>query len=78
MDWTRAACQNKDPELFFPIGTEGAAAEQIAAAKFVCNTCPIQAACLVWALDTGQVDGIWGGASEEDRLKMRQPLPISA
>lgn len=83
MDWTLAACQGHDPELFFPIGTEGAAAEQTQAAKFVCGTCPIRTACLRWALATGQDAGVWGGASEDERRVMRrvrqdQPLPLSA
>lgn len=84
MDWTLAACQTHDPELFFPVGDSGPAAEQITAAKFVCAGCPIQARCLVWALDTGQEFGVWGGASEDERRAMRrptadrQPLPISA
>lgn len=85
MDWTRAACRTHDPELFFPIGTEGAAAEQITAAKYICGTCPLQAACLTWALDTGQDHGVWGGTTEDERRDLRRGrltgrplLPISA
>jgi WhiB family redox-sensing transcriptional regulator len=84
MDWTFAACRGVDPELFFPIGTEGPAVEQITAAKFVCGTCPIRSACLTWALDTGQEHGVWGGTTEDERRSMRrtgrrvEPLPLSA
>lgn len=84
MDWDRAACRDHDPELFFPVGTEGPAAEQLTAAKYICGTCPLQTACLRWALDTGQEAGVWGGTSEEDRRGMRrariagQPLRVDA
>lgn len=84
MDWSLAACLDHDPELWFPVGTEGAAAEQITAAKFVCAGCPIRSACLAWALDTGQEHGVWGGKSEDERRAMRrtgrrvEPLPLSA
>jgi WhiB family redox-sensing transcriptional regulator len=72
MDWTHAACRGHDPELFFPVGTEGPADDQLAAAQAVCATCPIRAACLRWALDTGQQAGVWGGASEDDRRALRR------
>lgn len=84
MDWAQAACLDHDPELFFPVGTSGPAVEQIAAAKFICGTCPIRSACLTWALDTGQEAGVWGGATEDERRTMRrpgrrvEPLPLSA
>jgi hypothetical protein len=36
-------------------------------ASRVCQLCPVQTPCLRWALDTGQVSGIWGGTTEEER-----------
>jgi WhiB family redox-sensing transcriptional regulator len=64
-------------ELFFPPsdipgGTQRAAAK----AKAMCRTCPIQAACLEYALDAqgsaGRwVDGVWGGTSAKDRDRIR-------
>src|SRR6478752_1753507 len=41
-----ALCRDTDPELFFPIGTTGAALVQIEQARAVCRQCPVQAACL--------------------------------
>ena len=39
-DWrAKAACRDKDPELFFPVGNTGAAYQQIEEAKAVCRTC---------------------------------------
>ena len=52
-DWrAKAACRDKDPELFFPVGNTGAAYQQIEEAKAVCRTCKVIDACLKCALDT--------------------------
>lgn len=41
-DWrAKAACRDKDPELFFPVGNTGAAYNQIEEAKAVCRTCKV-------------------------------------
>ena len=64
-DWrAKAACRDKDPELFFPVGNTGAAYQQIEEAKAVCRTCKVIDACLKCALDTNQDYGVWGGLSE--------------
>ncbi|MEU2789932.1 WhiB family transcriptional regulator [Streptomyces sp. NPDC007100] len=68
--WQRAACLDEDPELFFPVGVTGPAAQQHADAKAVCHRCPVAAECLDWALETGQNYGIWGGTDEEERRKL--------
>jgi WhiB family transcriptional regulator, redox-sensing transcriptional regulator len=73
-----AACRGLDPEIFFPITTTtGASAatqleDQIEAAKSICRTCPVQIECLEYALTTNQEAGIWGGADEEERRKLRR------
>ena len=47
MDWrSRAACLDKDPELFFPVGNTGPALLQIEEAKSVCRRCPVMDTCL--------------------------------
>jgi WhiB family transcriptional regulator, redox-sensing transcriptional regulator len=73
----RARCRDKDPEFFFPIGTTGPAALQVAEAKAFCGPCPVRSECLTWALETGQAVGVWGGTSEEERraLKVRASGP---
>ncbi|MFE1520846.1 WhiB family transcriptional regulator [[Kitasatospora] papulosa] len=71
MDWRQqAVCQEENPELFFPIGNSGPALLDIAEAKAVCHRCPVTEQCLRWALDFGQVDGVWGGRSEGERRAM--------
>ncbi len=72
-DWrTFAACQDTDPDLFFPVGTTGPAIEQIEQAKAVCATCDAQEPCLEFAMSTNQDSGVWGGTSEEERRKLRR------
>jgi WhiB family redox-sensing transcriptional regulator len=62
-----AECAGVDPELFFPErGSDGAEA------KKVCATCPVAEQCLEHALVTGEKFGVWGGASERERRKMRR------
>jgi WhiB family redox-sensing transcriptional regulator len=36
------ACRDADPDLFFPIGTTGAALRQMEEAKRICRDCPVQ------------------------------------
>lgn len=68
----QAACRRTDADLFFPSGTTGDAVDQIEAAKVVCRSCPVQAACLRFSLETNQESGIWGGRDEDERRKLRQ------
>ena len=67
----QAACRSTHPELFFPSGSTGAVLGQIQAAKAICRSCPAQAPCLQFALETNQEAGIWGGTDEEERRQMR-------
>jgi WhiB family redox-sensing transcriptional regulator len=80
LDWDdsgwrdRAACRDSAPDLFFPVGSTGAALEEARAAKAVCGTCAVREQCLAFALETNQEAGIWGGASEEERRALRRHL----
>jgi WhiB family transcriptional regulator, redox-sensing transcriptional regulator len=68
----RGACRQADPELFFPVGPAGPAVRQVIRAKDVCARCPVRHPCLVYALETGQDFGVWGGATEDERRVMRR------
>ncbi|MFF7216652.1 WhiB family transcriptional regulator [Streptomyces sp. NPDC008238] len=73
MNWRyEAACQEEDPELFFPISDRGPGLAQIAEAKAVCLRCPVTARCLRWALAAGRLEGIWGGTTEEERRTIQR------
>jgi WhiB family redox-sensing transcriptional regulator len=73
-----AACRQADPELFFPIGSAGAALAEIRRAKAVCAGCPVRLPCLKFALTTGQEFGIWGGYDENERRLLRRKWRESA
>lgn len=62
---TRGACQSVDPELFFP-----APSESPEPAVEMCHTCPVQGSCLAWALDVGDLHGVWGGTTARERRAM--------
>jgi WhiB family redox-sensing transcriptional regulator len=67
--WKSAACQDADPELFFPVSAVGRSREDIARAKAVCASCLVRRPCLEFALATHQVHGVWGGMTEEERKR---------
>jgi len=72
-DWRAlAACREAEPDLFFPVGSTGAALRQIEAAKAVCRACPSLDPCLEFALRTGQDAGVWGATSEDERRAIRR------
>lgn len=72
-DWREsAACAREDLNLFFPISSVGAAAQQqVANAKAVCARCPVRQDCLEWSLDVGPEFGIFGGCTEVERRRLR-------
>lgn len=64
--WMRRGACRRDGQLtymFFPARGDH---KMIAAAKAVCATCPVQAACLEYALRTAQ-PGIWGNTTARER-----------
>ncbi|WP_435609663.1 WhiB family transcriptional regulator [Streptomyces sp. C10-9-1] len=74
----RAACENQDPDLFFPDGSTGPALLQIEQAKKICRTCPLMFECLRDALERGEEHGVWGGLSEDDRNSLRRSAAVTA
>jgi WhiB family redox-sensing transcriptional regulator len=74
-DWRlAAACRRADTELFFPVGTTGPAARQVARAKAICAACLVRTPCLDWAMKHYQHHGIWGGTAEQERRALRVAL----
>ena len=65
-DWqAHAACAGSNMDLFFP-----ERGESHAAAKAICDGCPVQHECLDYALTHDEVHGIWGGTSERERKRI--------
>jgi WhiB family redox-sensing transcriptional regulator len=69
-NWQQAACRDHNLELWFP-GKNGNGCE----AKRICRTCPLRAACLEDAINSGDTyagirGGIRGGKSAEDRRRI--------
>ncbi|MFI6299263.1 WhiB family transcriptional regulator [Nonomuraea sp. NPDC050790] len=68
LSWTvLGACLDGDPDLFFPLSWE----REPDAARRICQTCPVRRPCLAWAVETGEPDGMWGGATPAERRLLR-------
>jgi WhiB family redox-sensing transcriptional regulator len=66
----QAACASHgDPDLWFP---EHSQDERQQEALRVCAACPVRAACLAYVLSMPPQLGIWGGTTEEDRIRDRR------
>jgi len=64
---TSGLCAQVDPDLWFP--EKGGSTRE---AKALCARCPVRPECLAYALEHDERFGIWGGASEGDRRRMRR------
>jgi WhiB family redox-sensing transcriptional regulator len=72
-DWrSQGECLSADPDLFFPISATGSSGSQIAQAKAVCARCEVRQECMGFALDHGDMQGIWGGTTDDERRKLRR------
>lgn len=67
-----ANCRGLDPDLFFP--ERGASIKE---AQAVCQGCVVREECLEYALETKQLHGIWGGASERERRRIRRQRKLN-
>jgi WhiB family transcriptional regulator, redox-sensing transcriptional regulator len=64
----RAACKGHQPDLWYPDGMQGQNdAYRYAAARVVCDTCPVKAECLTHAIATDERHGMWGGLTPTER-----------
>lgn len=61
-----ASCRSFAPAFFFPRDGAG-----VTAAIRICSTCPVRTACLEYALEHAIDHGVWGGASERERRRIR-------
>lgn len=68
-------CAQIDPELWFPKERDNVTAS---VAREVCFSCRHRLACLDYALDTNEPDGIWGGKTPGQRQRMRRERRAAA
>lgn len=77
-DWQEhARCRGMDSAVFFsPSGEHGAkrrARED--RARAVCRRCPVIEACAWTAMSGPEPYGVWGGMSEDERIRLRRLRP---
>lgn len=66
---SNAACRGYDTNMFVPEGRgEGLLAYAIT--RPLCETCPVQQACLDYALLNSEEYGMWGGTTPEERKRI--------
>lgn len=65
--YEEAACSSYPAEMFFPSSEAPSAAN---AAKTICEGCPVREECLAFALETAQVEGVWGGMDAGERRRL--------
>lgn len=65
---SQGACvEHPDPDMWFP-----GRGERATGARLVCETCPVQAPCAIYAIERREAYGVWGGLSEYQRRKLRE------
>ncbi len=70
MATSRPACQDADPELFFPDHELQDHHDRVVSAKSVCSTCSLNVACLGGAILRRETEGIWGGYTPAERFAL--------
>lgn len=77
--WTwryEAKCRGVDTEIFYPPRDKDQYADIADAAKAICKgtdgrpPCPVRRECLIDAINTDELHGIWGGLSHRERNAM--------
>ena len=59
------ACRGLEPSIFYPDDDDEALD-----AKAVCAECTVRVACLEFALQVREKQGVWGGATERERRRL--------
>ena len=70
---TKGACQGLDTEIFYPDNEDHADF-----AISVCSDCVVRLACLEYALENREHQGVWGATTARDRRRMLRQRRQSA
>ncbi len=63
---SRAACRGTATTTRDPFFTAGNEDQALA----LCQVCPVEAACLAYAINTGQTYGVWGGKRQQELRRL--------
>ncbi|WP_419945662.1 WhiB family transcriptional regulator [Candidatus Poriferisodalis sp.] len=67
LEWQRhAACRGLEAEIFYPSEDDETAFE----AKAVCAACAVSGECLEYAIAVREKDGVWGGQTAVERVRI--------
>lgn len=58
------ACAEVDPALWYP---EQGHEDDAQTAREICGACAVSTDCRQWAVDNGELGGIWGGLTQRER-----------
>lgn len=74
-DWLQdALCRGKNADFWFPPMEEANQTPYYRIGKSLCYRCPVWKSCLLYAQDTNEVWGCWGGLTPQER---RNPHKVS-
>lgn len=76
-EWMRQGlCTDFDPDLWFPDPDDHPSRRQArtAQAQKICSHCPVRAACLRWAFETGDEWAVLGGRTANQRTRVRHRM----
>lgn len=62
-------CVDYNTDIFFPEDYEP---DSVALAKSICNDCWIKNKCLAFAISTNEKEGVWGGATPNERRNIKR------
>lgn len=68
--WSRAACVEEIPDLFFP-EPGSSRREALRAAIDICARCPVLVECFHTVMSDPSLVGIWAATDEQDRARAR-------
>jgi WhiB family redox-sensing transcriptional regulator len=79
VDWSLALCKGEDVDMFYPPEYKHLTLverkywrDRVGVAKALCAECPLREQCLKWAIDNGEVFGVWGGYTPRERRRLRR------
>lgn len=64
-----AACFDQTGFDFFPAPEDTIGIERV---KAICRICPVADDCAAFAIETNQTEGVWGGMTQAERVKLRR------